>query len=177
MRGVCGVAQSSAPTLSPSGIVPTNFYSNGLPRMSQPSRPRRIRQRGFVMRTAIYVRVSTLTHSQQHSIEEQIERLRANLLSRGAQAADEDIFRDEARSGGTLNRPALDRLRDHVRLGDYDHILVTSPDRLARNYVHQMVLLEEFERVGCTVEFLDQPVGDTPHEHLLLQIRGAVAKY
>ncbi|MBA3712410.1 MAG: recombinase family protein [Pyrinomonadaceae bacterium] len=36
-------------------------------------------------------------------------------------------------SGATLNRPALDRLRDHVRLGDYDHILVTSPDRLARN--------------------------------------------
>ena len=129
------------------------------------------------MRTAIYVRISTLTHSQQHSIEEQIERLRVNLLSRGAQAADEHVFRDEGRSGGTLNRPALDRLRDHVRLGDYDHILVTSPDRLARNYVHQMVLLEEFARAGCTVEFLDQPPGDTPHEHLLLQIRGAVAEY
>ncbi len=64
-----------------------------------------------------------------------------------------------------------------MRLGDYDRILVASPDRLARNYVHQMVLLEEFERAGCAVEFLDQPVGDTPHEHLLLQIRGAVAEY
>ena len=40
-----------------------------------------------------------------------------------------------------------------------------------------MVLLEEFERAGCAVEFLDQPAGDTPHEHLLLQIRGAVAEY
>jgi len=129
------------------------------------------------MRTAIYVRISTVTHSQQHSIEEQIERLHTHLLARGAQATDEHVFRDEGRSGATLNRPALDRLRDHVRLGDYDHILVTSPDRLARNYVHQMVLLEEFERVGCRVEFLDQPLGDTPHEHLLLQIRGAVAEY
>jgi site-specific DNA recombinase len=108
----------------------------------KPLRLRRIYQRRLVMRTAIYARISTLTHSQQHSIEEQIE-----------------------------------RLRDHVRLGDYDHILVTSPDRLARNYVHQMVLLEEFERAGCRVEFLDQPLGDTPHEHLLLQIRGAVAEY
>lgn len=129
------------------------------------------------MRSAIYARTSTLTHSQQHSIEEQIQRLRALLLSRGAQATDEHVFRDEGRSGATLNRPALDRLSDHVRLGDYDHILVTSPDRLARNYVHQMVLLEEFERAGCRVEFLDQPPGDTPHEHLLLQIRGAVAEY
>ncbi len=49
------------------------------------------------MRTAIYVRISTLTHSQQHSIEEQIERLRTLLLSRGVQAADEHVFRDEGR--------------------------------------------------------------------------------
>ena len=129
------------------------------------------------MRSAIYVRVSTVTHSQQHTVEEQISRLRASLLSRGEASTDEHLFRDEGRSGATLNRPALDRLRDHVRLGDYDRILVTSPDRLARNYVHQMVLLEEFERAGCQVEFLDQPVGDAPHEHLLLQIRGAVAEY
>jgi site-specific DNA recombinase len=63
------------------------------------------------MRTAIYVRVSTVTHSQQHTLEEQINRLRACLLSRGEAAADEHIFRDEGRSGATLNRPALDRLR------------------------------------------------------------------
>jgi site-specific DNA recombinase len=129
------------------------------------------------MRTAIYVRVSTVTHSQQHTIEEQINRLRACLLSRGEAPDDERLFRDEGRSGASLNRPALDRLRDGARLGDYDRILVTSPDRLARNYVHQMILLEEFERAGCTVEFLDQPGGDTPHDHLLLQIRGAVAEY
>lgn len=129
------------------------------------------------MRTAIYARVSTVTHSQQHTLEEQINRLRASLLSRGEAVAEEHIFRDEGRSGATLNRPALDRLRDRLRLSDYDRVLVTSPDRLARNYVHQMVLLEEFERAGCAVEFLDQPAGDTPHEHLLLQIRGAVAEY
>ncbi len=129
------------------------------------------------MRTAIYVRVSTVTHPQQHTIEEQINRLRACLLARGQAVADEHIFRDEGRSGATLNRPALDRLRDQVRLGDDDRILVTSPDRLARNYVHQMLLLEALERAGCTVEFLDQPMGNTPHDHLPLQIRGAVAEY
>ena len=129
------------------------------------------------MRTAIYVRVSTVTHSQPHTIEEQINRLRARLFAHGEDVADQHIFRDEGRSGATLNRPALDRLRDQVRLGDYDRILVTSPDRLARNYVHQMLLLEELERAGSTVEFLDQPMGDTPHDHLLLQIRGAVAEY
>ena len=43
-------------------------------------------------------------------------------------------------------------------------------------YVHQMVLLEEFERSGCQVHFLDQPIRQDSHDHLLLQIRGAVAE-
>jgi len=55
--------------------------------------------------------------------------------------------------------------------------VIASPDRLARNYVHQMVLLEEFEQAGCRIEFLDQPLGQDPQAHLLLQIRGAVAEY
>ncbi len=97
MRGVGDEAQRSAPTLFPGGTVPTNSYLSGLPRTPQPIRPRRIYQRRLVMRTAIYVRISTLTHSQQHSIEEQIERLRTLLLSRGVQAADEHVFRDEGR--------------------------------------------------------------------------------
>jgi site-specific DNA recombinase len=53
---------------------------------------------------------------------------------------------------------------------------MTAPDRLARNHVHRMVLLEEWARVGCAAEFLERPMGDDPHDHLLLQIRGAVAE-
>jgi site-specific DNA recombinase len=53
--------------------------------------------------------------------------------------------------------------------------MITGPDRLARSYVHQMVLMEELERAGCSVEFLDRPMSQDPHDHLLLQIRGAVA--
>ena len=40
-----------------------------------------------------------------------------------------------------------------------------------------MVLLEEFARYGCQVDFLDQPIGQDPQHHLLLQMRGAVAEY
>ena len=55
--------------------------------------------------------------------------------------------------------------------------MVPSPDRLARNYVHQMVLIEEFEKVGCKVEFVERPMSSEPNDQLLLQIRGAVAEY
>jgi site-specific DNA recombinase len=43
--------------------------------------------------------------------------------------------------------------------------------------VHHMVLLEEFERAGCQVHVLDQPIRQDPHDHLLLPSRGAVAAY
>jgi site-specific DNA recombinase len=58
-----------------------------------------------------------------------------------------------------------------VQARSFDRILVTAPDRLARNYVHQMLLIEEFEHAGCWVEFLERPMSQDPHDQLLLQIR------
>jgi site-specific DNA recombinase len=56
-------------------------------------------------------------------------------------------------------------------------VLITAPDRLARNYVHQMLLVDEFTQRGCRVEFIERPMSDDPHDQLLLQIRSAVAEY
>jgi site-specific DNA recombinase len=54
---------------------------------------------------------------------------------------------------------------------------VYSPDRLARKYAYQVLLLEEFQRAGCPVAFVHRPLTDDPHDQLLLQIQGAVAEY
>ncbi len=129
------------------------------------------------MRVAVYVRVSTSHQVQQQTIEQQLARLRTYVQSQGWLLSEDDIFRDDGYSGATLARPGLDRLRDKVRNRELDRLLLTTPDRLARNYVHQMVLIEELSQLGCQVEFLDRPMSDDPHDHLLLQIRGAVAEY
>src|SRR5689334_9304465 len=129
------------------------------------------------MTVAVYVRVSTQRQAQAQTIEQQLDRLRAHLRGQGVELASEQVFRDDGYSGATLNRPGLDRLRDAVRAGEVDRILITAPDRLARNYVQLMVLLEELERAGCEVAFLDRPMGRDPQDQLLLQIRGAVAEY
>ena len=129
------------------------------------------------MSMAVYVRVSTQRQAHAQTIEQQLERLRAHLQSQGQELTPEHIFRDDGYSGATLNRPGLDRLRDAVRAAEVDRIVLTDPDRLARNYVQQMVLLDELERFGCQVEFLDRPMSQDPHDQLLLQIRGAVAEY
>src|ERR687884_1694649 len=132
------------------------------------------------MRIAIYGRVSTGHQVEQQTIEQQIERLAAHVAAHAAEGWTLDpahVFRDDGHSGAALARPGLDRLRDAIKGREVDRVLVTAPDRLARNYVHQMVLLEEWARVGCAAEFLDRPMSDDPHDHLLLQIRGAVAEY
>ena len=131
----------------------------------------------MTIQVAVYARVSTLHQAQTQTIEQQLQRLQGHIETQGWQLRDEHIFRDEGRSGAILNRPGLDKLRDAVRWGEIEQLLITNPDRLARKYVHQMILLEEFVRFGCQVEFLDRPMSDDPHDQLLLQIRGAVAEY
>jgi site-specific DNA recombinase len=132
------------------------------------------------MRVAIYGRVSTSHQVDHQTIEQQLDRLTAHVHAHAAEGWVLDpahVFRDDGYSGAILARPGLDRLRDAVKGREIDRVLVTAPDRLARNYVHQMVLLEEWARAGCAASFLDRPMSDDPHDHLLLQIRGAVAEY
>src|SRR5688500_3216044 len=129
------------------------------------------------MRIGIYARVSTQRQAQADGLTQQLERLQAHALQQGWDVAAEHIFRDDGYSGASLTRPGLERLRDQVAMRQPDGILITAPDRLARNYVHQVLLLEEITATGCQVQFLDRPMNRDPHDQLLLQIRGAVAEY
>jgi site-specific DNA recombinase len=129
------------------------------------------------MRVAAYARVSTTRQAQAQGIEQQLDRLRAAAAERGWDLDDQHVYRDDGYSGARIGRPGLDRLRDRAALADLDLVLVTAPDRLARNYVHQVLLIDELAARGCRVEFLDRPMSSDPHDQLLLQIRGAVAEY
>lgn len=129
------------------------------------------------MRVAIYTRVSTQRQAQTQTIEQQLVRLQAYAVSKGWTLEAENIYRDDGYSGAKLTRPGLDSLRDRAAMAEFDLVLITAPDRLARNYVHQMLVIEELGKRGVQVEFLDRPMNDDPHDQLLLQIRGAVAEY
>src|SRR3954471_15848529 len=129
------------------------------------------------MRIGIYARVSTQRQAQADGLTQQLDRLLAHALRQGWTVQAEHVFRDDGYSGARLTRPGLERLRDCAALHELDRVLITAPDRLARNYVHQVLLLEEITATGCEVEFLDRPMSQDPHDQLLLQIRGAVAEY
>lgn len=116
------------------------------------------------MRIALYVRVSTQRQAQTQTSEQQRERLQALAQQQNWEVPCESIFRDDGYSGATLKRPGLDRLRDRVADRELDLILITAPDRLARNFVHQVLWLEEIEKYGCQVQFLDRPMSRDPHD-------------
>jgi site-specific DNA recombinase len=88
------------------------------------------------------------------------------------------VFEDEGFSGATLTRPALERLRDSAAEGCFEVLLCHAPDRLARRYAYQVLLLEEFARVGVEVCFAKEPErGATPEDELLRQFQGMIAEY
>src|SRR3954470_4558635 len=129
------------------------------------------------MRAAIYARVSTERQERQQTIDSQLDLLRAWARSAEYDLSEAHIFHDEGYSGARLDRPGLDALRDAVRDREVDIIGVLSPDRLARKYAYQVLLLEEFRRAGGAVAFVNHAISDDPSDQLLLQIQGAVAEY
>jgi site-specific DNA recombinase len=130
------------------------------------------------MEVALYVRVSTTRQQQTQTIAQQLERLRAPVAPQPDwHLAEEHIYGDDGYSGAKLNRPGLDRLRDRAAFAAFERVLITAPDRLARNYVHQRLLIDDLTQRGGQVEFLERPMREDPHDQLLLQIRGAVAEY
>ncbi len=127
--------------------------------------------------TAIYARVSSHRQQKQATIESQITELRARVTHDGHPLYEEYILVDDGHSGSYLDRPGLDRLRDLARDGHIRRVYVHSPDRLARRYAHQAILLDELERAGCEVIFLNQPPSPDPEGQLLVQIQGVIAEY
>jgi site-specific DNA recombinase len=128
-------------------------------------------------RAALYARVSTEKQEREETIASQVDLLYKAAAAAGYDIAPTSIFIDEGVSGSRLDRPALDRLRDLVAEGAFEVLLVTVPDRLARRYAYQVLLIEEFCRCGCEVVFVQHPLGTSPEEQMLVQMQGVFAEY
>jgi site-specific DNA recombinase len=129
------------------------------------------------VRVALYVRVSTAEQAEKYGLASQLTELRALAIRKGYNVRDSAEFVDDDASGATLDRPALGRLREAIRAGAFDLVLIHDVDRLARRLALQMLILEEFERAGVRVEFLTTPRDDSPEGQLLLNVKAVVAEY
>jgi site-specific DNA recombinase len=126
---------------------------------------------------AIYARVSSEQHTEESTIASQVAALRTRVAEDGLRLPAEREFLDDGYSGATLIRPALERVRDLIAAGGIDRLYVHSPDRLARRYAYQALLLDEFQAGGVEVVFLNRALGQSPEDELLLQVQGMMAEY
>jgi len=128
-------------------------------------------------RAALYARVSTARQEEEGTVASQLAALQKTAGELGLAVLPHARYVDEGYSGSRLDRPALDALRDAAADGLLDVVLVYSPDRLARNYVHQQVVLEELAKRGVRVHFVERPVGEKAEDKLLVQMQGVIAEY
>ena len=126
---------------------------------------------------AIYARVSSARQKKDQTIGSQTQALHAHAAQNRLEVPADWVFEDEGHSGATLIRPALEALRDLAAQGLVDVVLCYSPDRLARRFAYQALLIEEFARAGTKVEFVNGPRGDSPEDQLLIQFQGMFAEY
>jgi site-specific DNA recombinase len=126
---------------------------------------------------ALYARVSSERQQQQETIASQLAALREYAEAHDYQVSPQHIYQDDGCDSKTLDRPALDRLRDAVAQGEVEAVLMLEPDRLARKYAYQYLVVEEFERAGCQVVFTKHGFGDTPEERLLREVTSVFAEY
>jgi len=129
------------------------------------------------VKVAIYARVSTERQAERGTIGSQLAALRDQVSTAGHELISE--FIDDGQSGARLDRPGLDALRDAAEAGLFDAVWCLSPDRLARVYAYQVLVLDELARFGVEVHFTDAPdfaTGD-PQAILLTQVQGVIAEY
>jgi site-specific DNA recombinase len=128
-------------------------------------------------RVAYYARVSSDQQAQAGTIASQVAAIEERIAQDGLCVDEQMRFIDDGFTGATVIRPALERLRDLASAGGIDRLYVLCPDRLARRYAYQMMLVDELQRCGVELVFISRDLGKTPEDHLLLQVQGMVAEY
>ena len=77
------------------------------------------------MQVALYAQVSTSQQQQEGTIESQRRSLPQHMQHQGWALLPVHEYIDDEVSGARLDRPALDRLRDAARRGEFDAVVIT----------------------------------------------------
>ncbi len=127
------------------------------------------------MKAALYARVSTKEQKEEgSSLETQVEDC-LKFASKNGYSVDGLVFKEDW-TGATLDRPELDAVRNLVRNRDIDALIAYATDRLARNPIHLAILAEECDKHRVKLEFVTEPLDDSPEGQLILYVKGYAAQ-
>ncbi len=127
-----------------------------------------------VMKAAIYARYSS-DNQRRESIEDQVRSCRELAAAQGLTVAPEHVFADEAKSGALRKRPALERLRQAARAGEFEAVLIDDLSRLSRDNHYLLTLYAEFRFDGVRIlSRADSLDSEDDRAKLGFQMRGIV---
>jgi site-specific DNA recombinase len=124
---------------------------------------------------AIYARVSTARQEEDGTIETQLGVLREFAQQNNCIVVREYI--DDGWSGDVLARPSLDQLRADVTRKIWQAVLIYDPDRLARRYSYQELVMDELRERHIEVLFVTVTAPKNSEEKILHGVRGLFAEY
>ena len=117
------------------------------------------------IRCAIYTRKSSEEGLEQdfNSLHAQREACAAYALSQASEgwSALPEVYDDGGISGGTLVRPALQRLLDDIAAGRIDIVVVYKVDRLTRSLLDFSRLVEAFDKANVSFVSITQSFNTT----------------
>lgn len=124
---------------------------------------------------AIYARVSTARQEEEQTIKTQLSAVNELVQRDGFSVVQQYV--DEGWSGDVLARPALDRLRQDARAGLWQVVVVYDPDRIARRYSYQELVMDELREAGIEVVFVTVAAPKNSEDKILHGVRGLFAEY
>lgn len=127
------------------------------------------------MNVATYYRVSTQRQENEATIETQIMAVKDFCKEKGHVIVKE--YRDDGWSGTILARPALDELRIDTATQIWEAVAVYDPDRLARKYSYQELIIDELAEKNIPILFVTTPPPKDDSDKLLYGVKGLFAEY
>lgn len=125
------------------------------------------------MKAAIYCRVSGKDDSRTYSLSTQEEG--AIELAKSHGYDEWDVFIEKHTGKELHERVKLNEIRQAIAQRKYQGIFSHCVDRLSREPVHLMILLDEFSRAGVELAFTNETIDDTPEGKLVSYVRGYAA--
>jgi site-specific DNA recombinase len=124
---------------------------------------------------AVYARVSTARQEEEGTIETQLAAIREFAGKNNYAVVREYI--DNGWSGDMLARPALDQLREDAKKKLWQAVLIYDPDRLARRYSFQELVMDELRELRIETLFVTVSPSRNHEDRLMYGVRGIFAEY
>jgi site-specific DNA recombinase len=122
----------------------------------------------------IYVRVSTEEQLKGFSVQDQLERCRNYARGKNYLISREFI---EPFTGTEYYRPQMDAMKEALKAGEAEVVLVMNISRWARNTLYSLALEKEVTDLGAEVVYTETPYAKTAEGTLLKHIQASLAEY